>query len=156
MGEDPNNLKGSCMCGAVRFEATGTPLGVGHCHCESCRRHTGAPVVTYVGFRADQVTFSGQERCIYASSPGVARAFCNTCGTSLTWEGVTHASGDKIIEFHISSVENPERFLPEDHTRYGERIAWFDVSDTLPRYLGVAADGQEPCCHGPAKDETLD
>ncbi len=149
MGEDPVTLTGGCLCGAVRFEATGAPLDIGHCHCLSCRRHTGAPVVTYVGFKADQVVFRGQERRIYTSSPGVARAFCNNCGSSLTWEGITRASGTPIIEFHISTIDTPDRFAPADHTRYGERIAWFDVADDLPRYLGANGDGEAPCCHGP-------
>ncbi len=152
MGEDPLALTGGCMCGAVRFEATGVPLGIGYCHCMSCRRHTGAPVVAYVGFKADQVVFRGEERSIYTSSPGVARAFCSTCGTSLTWEGVTAASDGKIIEFHISSIDNPGGFVPKDHTRYGERIAWFDVADKLPRYLNVGADGEAPCSLGPMGD----
>jgi hypothetical protein len=34
------------MCGAVRYEAVGDPTAVAHCHCESCRRHSGAPAVT--------------------------------------------------------------------------------------------------------------
>ncbi len=48
---------GGCMCGAVRYEAIGKPLVVGHCHCHSCRRHTGAPVVTFVMFEVDKVRF---------------------------------------------------------------------------------------------------
>ena len=66
---------GGCMCGAVRFEARGEPIAIGHCHCESCRRHTGTPVVTYVGFLERNVTFQGEERRRYKSSPGVVRAF---------------------------------------------------------------------------------
>ncbi len=48
MGDNHGTVTGGCMCGAVRYEAIGELLGVGHCHCASCRRHTGAPVVTFV------------------------------------------------------------------------------------------------------------
>ena len=150
MGADPHTLTGGCMCGAVRYEATGKPLAVGHCHCKSCRQHTGAPVVTYVGFKADQVVFKGRERSLYASSPGVARAFCSTCGSSLTWEGKPRGADGKLIELHISTLDDPNSLSPEDHTRYGERLTWFDVADDLPRYQGVPADGDPPCCYGPA------
>ncbi len=34
---------GRCLCGAVEFEAQGAPKWVCWCHCESCRRHSGAP-----------------------------------------------------------------------------------------------------------------
>ena len=52
---------GGCMCGAVRYEAVGEALDIGYCHCHSCRRHTGAPVVTFVVFEADNVHFTGFE-----------------------------------------------------------------------------------------------
>ena len=45
---------GGCMCGAVRYQVSGKPFWVGHCHCKSCRRHSGAPVVTFAGFSASQ------------------------------------------------------------------------------------------------------
>jgi hypothetical protein len=45
-----HEFDGGCLCGAVRFHATGTPRGVFWCHCQSCRRHSGAPVSVFVGF----------------------------------------------------------------------------------------------------------
>lgn len=77
---------GGCMCGAVRYEAIGDPKFVGHCHCHSCRKHSGAPVVTWVAFNPEQVTFTNGEPKLYESSPGIKRAFCGDCGTPLTWD----------------------------------------------------------------------
>jgi len=103
----------------------------------SCRRHTGAPVVTYVGFKKDQVAFTKGERRVYNSSPGVGRAFCGQCGTPLTWEGKSNLPGrGEILEFHISTFDNPNAFVPTNHVFYPERLAWFDVADDLPRYHG--------------------
>ncbi len=134
MGDNPETVTGGCMCGAVRYEAIGELLGVGHCHCASCRRHTGAPVVTFVAFEAQQVRFPKGERRIYVSSPGVARAFCDQCGTPLTWEAHARVWDRPIIEFHISTLDDPDAFVPDRHWFHGERIAWFDVADDLPRY----------------------
>jgi len=125
--------RGGCMCGAVRFEASGEPLGVGYCHCRSCRRHTGAPVVALVAFAADQVRFTGRDRGIYDSSPGVGRAFCGQCGTPLSWESFAKTWDKPVIEFHISTLDDPDSFKPDRHWFYSERIAWFDVADDLPR-----------------------
>ena len=121
------NLGGGCMCGAVRYEAAGEPLAIGHCHCHSCRRHSGAAVATLAIFQADKVRFSQSDRSIYNSSPGVGRGFCNQCGTPLTWEG------NDNISLHISTLDDPNILTPERHWYYEERISWFDTADELPR-----------------------
>ena len=87
MSEEQGKVTGGCMCGAVRYEASGDPVSVIFCHCESCRRHTGAPVVALAGFKLEQVRFTLGERATYESTPGVQRGFCGRCGTPLTWEG---------------------------------------------------------------------
>ncbi len=145
---DDTKMTGGCMCGAVRYETTGESFGVIHCHCQSCRKHTGAPVVTLAGFKADQVEFSGDERKIYESSPGVGRAFCGKCGTPLTWEGDGGELGP-IFEFHISTFDNPDVLVPTAHAFELERIPWFDIADNLPRYEGFAEDSPV-LRHGPA------
>ena len=152
MNDQTISATGGCMCGAVRYEAIGDPLVVGHCHCHSCPRHTGAPVVTFVMFEADQVRFTGRERSIYNSSPGVGRAFCGQCGTPLTWEARSRAWDRPIIEFHISTLDDPDAFVPDRHWFHEERIAWFDVADGLPRYRGVGMKDEEPYRHGPATE----
>ena len=149
MDEKAMSITGGCLCGAVRYEASGDPLGVGHCHCHSCRRHTGAPVVTFVMFEADRVGFTGSERSIYNSSPGVKRAFCGQCGTPLTWEAHSRALDRPIIEFHISTLDEPDAFIPDRHWFHEERIAWFDIADSLPRYRGVGVKDEAPYRHGP-------
>ena len=40
-------LTGGCFCGAIRYEARGTPFHESNCHCSICRRTTGAPFVTW-------------------------------------------------------------------------------------------------------------
>ena len=100
MTETSDKATGGCMCGAVRYEATGDPLSTNYCHCASCRKHTGAPVVTLVGYKKDQVKFTKGERKIYESSTGVGRAFCGQCGTPLTWEGDGGEFGP-LVEFLI-------------------------------------------------------
>lgn len=140
-------MTGGCMCGAVRYETRGEPFAINHCHCRSCRKHNGAAVVTLAGFKAEQVRFSGDERRVYESSPGVHRAFCGKCGTPLTWEGDGGALGP-VVEFHISTFDEPERLVPTAHAFEPERIPWFDVADNLPRYEGFV-DDSPPLRHGP-------
>jgi len=125
------------MCGAVRFETRGEPFSVAHCHCHSCRKHTGAPVVTLAGFLQDQVRFTGAGRSLYESSPGAQRGYCTACGTPLTWEGDGGELGP-IVELHLSGFDAPEELVPTAHAFYPERLPWFDIADDLPRYEGFA------------------
>jgi hypothetical protein len=139
------------MCGAVRYEVIGAPFQVSHCHCLSCRKHNGAAVVTLAGFKNGQVSFNGDERRLYESSPGVGRAFCDKCGTPLTWEGDGGEELGPIIEFHLSTFDNPEELVPTGHAFYPERIAWFDVADSLPRFQGFV-DDSPLLRHGPVSN----
>jgi hypothetical protein len=138
---------GGCMCGAVRYEATGKPLSTIYCHCTSCRKHTGAPVVTLVGYKREQVSYTTKEPKIYKSSPEVGRAFCDQCGTPLTWEGDGGELGP-LVELLISTLDNPEAFTPECHIHHAERLSWFESTDTLPRYR--VWDDEEPYLTAPA------
>ncbi|MFQ6024414.1 MAG: GFA family protein, partial [Acidiferrobacterales bacterium] len=62
---------GGCLCGAVRYETAADSEWAWYCHCNSCRKHTGAPVVMFVGFPEDKVEWPAGERALYESSPGV-------------------------------------------------------------------------------------
>jgi len=135
------------MCGAVRYAATGVPFSTLYCHCTSCRKHTGAPAVVLLGYKKDQVKFTKGERKIYESTPGVGRGFCGDCGTPMTWEGDGGELGP-LVEVLISTLDNPDAFAPEGHIHHGERIAWFDTSDNLPRYR--VWDDEEPYLTAPA------
>jgi len=128
---------GGCICGAVRYEVSGEPFSVAHCHCHSCRQHTGAPVVTLAGYLKEQVHFSGAERSLYASSPGALRGYCSRCGSPLTWEGDGGDLGP-IVELHLSTFDEPEGLVPTAHAFYPERLPWFNIADDLPRYEGFA------------------
>ena len=99
-------------------------------------------------FEADKVRFTKGKRKIYQSSPGVGRAFCDRCGTPLTIEAEN--DDPRTIEFHISTFDDPDSYVPTLHWYHSRRIAWFDVADDLPRYDGLDGEGKEPSSHGPA------
>ena len=137
MNSQDKVITGGCFCGNVRYRASGTPYWVGHCHCVSCRKQTGAPVVTFVAYEKNQVAFTSGERKFHHSSEGVARGFCGDCGTPLTWEGESGLEGrGEVIEFYISTLDDPETFRPENHVWYSEKLSWFDVEDSLPLWSG--------------------
>ena len=114
-----------------------TELFLAHCHCESCRRATGAPVTTYVGFLSRDFRFTGALPASYHSSPGVTRTFCSRCGTPMTYEA---ESSPGEIHAHISTLEGPERYLPQRHVFTDEALPWLTIEDGLPRRRGLVGD----------------
>ncbi|MEZ5594154.1 MAG: GFA family protein [Gammaproteobacteria bacterium] len=74
--------KGSCLCGAVEIKAQSMNTDVGACHCSTCRKWTGGPLLA-VDCTSD-VSISGEENItIYDSSEWAERGFCSKCGTHL-------------------------------------------------------------------------
>ena len=138
--EDIRTAEGGCLCGRVRYKVHGEPIWAGHCHCESCRRHTGSLVASFAGFDPSRVEWTGEARAIYHSSPGVRRGCCARCGTPMSYEsdrfpGETH--------LYLGTLDDPERFQAQFHVFHAERVRWFEIDDDLPRYAG-ASDEETP------------
>jgi len=130
--QQPTMIEGGCLCGKIRYRASGAPQGAGYCHCRSCRHHTGAPVAAFAVFTAEQVQWVSGQRTRYESSPGVFRGFCGECGTSMTFEA--NDGECDLVELHVSTLDSPETVPPNEHTHYGERISWLRLVDDSPRY----------------------
>jgi hypothetical protein len=124
-------VEGGCLCGAVRYRASGAESNPTLCHCNSCRRAAGAPVVAWVTFPPAAFSFTQGEPARHRSSPPVERTFCPTCGTSLTYQ---HADFPNEVDVTIASLDDPSAFPPADHTWTDERIAWLELGDGLPRH----------------------
>lgn len=79
---DRREVKGSCLCGAVRIVAGGVNDNVGACHCSMCRKWGGGPLLS-VDCGSD-VTFEGGKNIgMFDSSDWAERGFCKRCGSHL-------------------------------------------------------------------------
>ncbi|MEE2692111.1 MAG: GFA family protein [Pseudomonadota bacterium] len=113
--------RGGCQCGAARFEARGAPKFVGNCHCNDCRKATGAPFSTFVGFLDGQVTWSGAARRTRESSTGVTRSFCSVCGSPLSYQG---AKWPGETHLYIGGFDDPSGLVPTGDVFTDEALAW--------------------------------
>lgn len=73
---------GSCLCGAVRYRATGSFRHMAHCHCSMCRKAHGSAFATFVAVPAAGFEWLGGVDRIarYRSSARGRRHFCRYCG----------------------------------------------------------------------------
>jgi hypothetical protein len=121
-------FKGSCQCGAIRFQVEGDPKWISHCHCADCRRATGAAVSTYVGVERKHAKFSSGTPSRYASSKGVKRSFCGDCGTPISYEGERWPSE---IHFFVGLFERAEDLVPRGHAYAAEKLPWLHIVDEV-------------------------
>jgi GNAT superfamily N-acetyltransferase len=122
-------VTGGCCCGAVRYRIEAPLLDVAHCHCGTCRRASGAPLVTWVTVPASAFAVTAGTPATFAASARAERAFCGACGTALTWRG--HASPD-TIDVTVGSLDAPESVVPTMHIWTSRRLSWLRVDDQLP------------------------
>ena len=123
--------EGGCRCGAVAFRVRAEPTVVVYCHCQDCRKSSGAPVSLFVGYHTGQVEWLQGEPRVYESSPGVYRSFCGRCGAPVSFED-ERLPGETYLPVGI--FDDPETFEPEKHDWVSRRLRWFDVPDGLPRH----------------------
>jgi len=104
---------GGCLCGALRYEATGAPTMTGHCYCSDCRKASGSGFIPFMGFAAGDIRFTGTSKIFEspAARGGFAtRNFCPKC-SSLVFGGIVGESDSFTI--YAGSLDDPSLFKPK-------------------------------------------
>ena len=125
-----STLVGGSLCGHIRYCASGSPHTVYHCHCEQCRRYTGAVFATGVAFSSENITWLHDEPCIYMGSDICGYSFCPKCGSSIAY----HWIADDDIWLTIGTLDHPELVTPQGHQFIEEKVSWVHLNDGLPRH----------------------
>src|SRR5262249_26077850 len=78
-------LRGSCLCGGVKYQISGRLFGAMNCHCSMCRKAQGSAFRRRASVKSADVEFMQGEELItfYESSPGNYRGFCQVCGSPI-------------------------------------------------------------------------
>jgi hypothetical protein len=123
-------LEGGCLCGAVRYRATGPVTDPAFCHCRTCRGASAAPAGAWITVARDALVFTKGTPRSYRSSERVVRTFCAECGTPLTYANDKYPAA---IDVTTCSLDAPERFAPVDHVWTSHALPWTSLGD-LPRH----------------------
>ncbi|MBL6928829.1 MAG: GFA family protein [Rhodospirillales bacterium] len=124
-------FEGGCLCGEVRYRITGPVSQAAHCHCNMCRRASGAPVVTWVSVKMADVSWSKGAPAVYPSSEGCERAFCAECGSQLTFHTDRYPDD---IDITVGSLDRPEFFEPASHVWTSSALPWICLDEHLPMH----------------------
>jgi hypothetical protein len=124
--------RGRCLCGQTTYEIS-APAGLTClCHCEDCRRASGAPFVAWTFFPAGSLRWTAQTpRLLHFASR--ERTFCPDCGTPLSF---FDPSLPHQYEVTTCSLENPENYPPTAQDWPQDRLPWMDHAADLPNLTG--------------------
>lgn len=128
---------GGCLCGALRYEIAGEAANPCFCHCTSCRRASGAPMVSWGTFAREALRITRGRLQEYRSSERVWRGFCAHCGTSLTYR---HEARAGEIDVTLATLDDPTAIAPRMHVWVQDRLPWVAVADGLPQFSAGTPD----------------
>jgi hypothetical protein len=121
-------LGGGCLCGAIRYRIAAAPVSASICHCRTCRRAAGAEAVAWATVPKSGFELSGGPT-VFASSPGIARGFCPTCGTAITFD-----DGGDNIDVTVASLDDPEAIRPDREIWLEHRLSWVAVDPSRAHF----------------------
>ena len=124
--------QGGCHCGAVRYEVDGEPQHVALCHCNDCRKSSGAPMVAWAAFTEDQFKLVEGEPVTFNSSGSAMRSFCPKCGSGLYYRNAEFLPG--IVDIQSATLDDPEALPPGAHIQTAERLGWMETAHSLPAF----------------------
>lgn len=129
-------VRGSCLCGGVAFEMTGTPRGVTHCHCSRCRKVRGTANATNLLVALDGVRYvRGADLLTTYKVPEAKRfthVFCRVCGASMP--RFDEALGFAIVP--MGAFDDDPGIRPGRHIFVDSKAPWDEITDDLPRFPG--------------------
>ena len=123
---------GGCHCGNIRYEVNGEPRYVALCHCEACRKSSGAPMVSWAAFTEDQFRVTKGEAKTINSSGKSMRSLCPDCGTGLYFRNADTLPG--IVDIQSATLDNPDVYAPKVQIQTADRIGWIEKAHELPAF----------------------
>lgn len=124
-------LDGGCLCGAIRYRLNGEIEDSAYCHCRTCQRQSGAPVVAWFAIAPTAFAYTKGKPKGYRASTSATREFCGDCGTYLLFR---EDDATASLGVNTATLDDPTQVPPTFHIWHESHIAWFDTSDAFPRH----------------------
>jgi len=137
VSEPGDVLRGSCLCGGVRFEVARVVGPFELCHCNRCRKASGSAFLAGLRVAAEGFRFVQGEELIHSYQAPILRrppafrtSFCSRCGGP-----VPHPrAGEESFEVPAGCLDDDPGWRPDRHIFVDYGAGWDDMpGDGLPR-----------------------
>lgn len=134
-------IKGSCLCGQVRYEISGRMGAITHCHCLSCQKAHAAAFSSVAAVEVENLRFAAGKSLLkfYESSPGKRRYFCSSCGSQI----YSKREDQNHYIFRMGTIDGDPGVRPAQHifTRY--KAPWYNIHDDIPEFSEWAIEATD-------------
>ena len=99
-------MRGTCLCGEVKFEVDAAPESLRVCHCASCKKLSGGGGTVNFGVPPSAITILEGQELLHSFTPegGSAKTFCRSCGANLFGGGWP---GSERCSVRVTTIEDP-------------------------------------------------
>ena len=126
------HLKGSCLCGCVRYHIQAEPKRFYFCHCQQCRKLTGSAHAANILAEPTKIEWtSGKNKVKRYDAPdgrAFTHVFCVDCGGGLPFLNISGTtlfipagsldnSPELPVNANIFWVESPDWYAPGLQTK---------------------------------------
>ena len=126
------SFSGKCLCGNVSYKVSVDPSFILNCHCEDCRRSTGAVFGTNVFVDEDKVQITGKVSSYsHTADSGnkMTKRFCPDCGTLL----FGNSSGrQNSVSIRAGTIDQFDLIKPQMNVFVAKKIKSTPIDDSLP------------------------
>jgi hypothetical protein len=130
-------IRGSCLCGGVRFEIARAVGPFDLCHCARCRKVSGSAYRAWLGVRREDFRFlQGEdliriyERPVSESPPPYDSSFCSRCGSAVPNPS---KAAEPWFEIPAGALDDDPGIEPDKHIYVESKAAWDRIADDLPQ-----------------------
>jgi hypothetical protein len=127
----PRRLRGSCLCGATRYEVSDSFRYAANCHCSQCRRTTGSAFKPFAGIECDRLAIvAGEDTILRYGGDNAHDVHCGRCG-SLLYSMVRDGAYAHVA---MGTLVDVPAIRPTHHIFVGSKVPWFTIADDLPQF----------------------
>lgn len=137
-----DTASGSCLCGTVKYEVSGSFERFFLCHCSRCRKGTGsAHAANLFSSSATLTWLSGADSIKAYKVPSArhSRTFCTECGSA-----VPKIQPNGMVMVPAGSLDSPIDIRPDAHIHCASRANWDDHLEDVPQMDGSPGSPARP------------
>ena len=130
-------IRGSCLCGAVRFDVDRVAGPFELCHCSRCRKVSGSAFAAGIYVNREDLRFTKglesiktYEAPILRAPPPYRSSFCAQCGSSLP----DPLAKSPLVEIPAGALDGDPQLRPDKHIYVDVKSPWFEIADNLPQF----------------------